>query len=143
MLKGMVLGIALMLAVALACAYALVQSGFIPANADAKSGRLETWMAHTSLDATLRRDAPHEQNQVALTDQNLMEGVHLFAQNCVVCHGSAKGEAARSPIAKGELSAASAIGDRWGGGRPGRLFVLEDQAWHTADRYAIVRLHAK
>ena len=102
MLKGMVLGVALMLAVALACAYVLVQSGFIPANADAKSGRLETWMAHTSLDATLRRDAPHEKNPVALTDQNLMNGVHLFAQNCAVCHGSAKGKAARSPIAKGE-----------------------------------------
>ncbi len=102
MFKGMVLGVTLMLAVALACAYSLVQSGLIPANADAKSGRLETWMAQTSLDATLRRDAPHEQNPVALTDQNLMDGVHLFAQNCAVCHGSAKGKASRSPIAKGE-----------------------------------------
>ena len=102
MLKGMVFGVALMLAVALVGAYVLVKSGFIPANADAKSGRLETWMAHTSLDATLRRDAPNEQNPVAPTDQNLMNGVHLFAQNCAVCHGSAKGAVSRSPIAKGE-----------------------------------------
>lgn len=102
MLKGIVLGVALTLAVALIGAYSLVQSGLIPANADAKSGRLETWMAHTSLDATLRRDAPKGQNPVALTDQNLMNGVHLFAQNCAVCHGSAKGIASLSPIAKGE-----------------------------------------
>ena len=100
MLKGVVLGIVLTLAVALIGAYALVQSGLIPANADAKPGWLETWMASTSLDATLRRDAPMGQNPVALTEQNLLEGVHLFAQNCAVCHGSADG-ASPSPIAKG------------------------------------------
>ena len=102
MLKGVMSGVALTLAVTLICAYALVQSGLIPANADAKPGRLETWMARTSLDATLRRDAPKNQNPVALTDQNLLEGVHLFAKNCAVCHGSAKkGVASSSPIAKG------------------------------------------
>jgi thiosulfate dehydrogenase len=102
MLKGMVLGVVLTLAVALVGAYLLLQSGLIPANADAAPGSLETWMAHTSLNATLRRDAPQGQNPVALTDRNLLDGVHLFAQNCAVCHGSAKGEASPSPIAKGE-----------------------------------------
>jgi thiosulfate dehydrogenase len=102
MLKGVVSGVALTLVVALIGAYALVQSGLIPANADAKPGRLETWMARTSLDATLRRDAPKEQNPVALTEQNLLDGVHLFAQDCAVCHGSSKGAASLSPIAKGE-----------------------------------------
>ncbi|MGC2458874.1 MAG: c-type cytochrome [Gallionellaceae bacterium] len=101
MLKQVIAGVALTLGVALIGAYALVQSGLIPANADAKPGRLETWMAGTSLDATLRRDAPKEQNPVALNEQNLLEGVHLFAKNCAVCHGSAKGDASATPIAKG------------------------------------------
>jgi thiosulfate dehydrogenase len=101
MLKGVVLGVALTVAVALIGAYSLVRSGLIPANADAKPGRLETWMARTSLDATLRRDAPKDLNPVALNEQNLLDGVHLFAQNCSVCHGSAKGAASSSPIAKG------------------------------------------
>ena len=101
MLKGVVSGVALTLAVALIGAYALVQSGLIPASADAKPGQLETWMARTSLNATLRREAPKDQNPVALTEQNLLKGVHLFAQNCAVCHGSAKGDASSSPIAKG------------------------------------------
>ena len=101
MLKGVVLGVVLTLAVALIGAYALVRSGLIPADADATPGRLETWMAHTSLDATLRRDAPKGQNPLALTEQDLLDGVHLFAQNCAVCHGSAKGAASPSPIAKG------------------------------------------
>ena len=101
MLKGIILGVVLTLSVALIGAYALVQSGLIPANADAKPGQMETWMARTSLDATLRSDAPKDQNPVALTDQNLMNGVHLFAQNCAVCHGSAQGVESASPIAKG------------------------------------------
>ncbi|WP_161984258.1 c-type cytochrome [Sulfuriferula plumbiphila] len=100
-MKSIIMGVALTLAAALIGAYALVLSGLIPANADAKPGRLETWMARTSLDATLRRDAPKDPNPVALTDQNLINGVHLFAQNCAVCHGSEKGIASLSPIAKG------------------------------------------
>lgn len=94
-------GIVLTLAVLLIGAYALVRSGYIPANADAKPGWLETWMAHTSLRATLKREAPKERNPVALTEPNLVEGVHLFARNCSVCHGSAQGDASASPIAKG------------------------------------------
>lgn len=101
MLKGVFWGVALTIVVALIGGLILVKSGLIPANADAKPGRLETWMAGTSLDATLRHEAPKDQNPVALTDQNLLEGVHLFAQNCAICHGSAKGDKAASPIAKG------------------------------------------
>src|ERR1017187_3144084 len=103
MLKGVVSGIALTLAVALIGAYFLVRSGLIPANADAKPGWLETWMAGTSLDATVRREAPMGQNPVELTEQNLLNGVHLFAQNCAVCHGSAKGTASPSPIGKASI----------------------------------------
>lgn len=101
MLKGVVSGVVLTLAVALLAAFALVQSGVISANADAPPGSLETWMARSSLNATLRREAPKEQNPVALTEQNLLNGVYLFARNCAVCHGSAKGASSASPIAKG------------------------------------------
>ena len=101
MLKGIVTGIAITIGVALIGAFALVESGLIPANADEKPGWLEIWIAGTSLDATLGRVAPKEQNPVAPTEQNLLEGVRLFAQNCAVCHGSAKGDKSPSPIAKG------------------------------------------
>ena len=99
MIKGVVVGIAVTLAVAAAGAYTLLRSGLIPAHADANPGRIELWMASTSLDATLGREAPKGQNPVPLTEQNLLKGVHLFAQNCAVCHGSAGSTA--SPIAKG------------------------------------------
>ncbi|OIQ86871.1 cytochrome c [mine drainage metagenome] len=101
MFKSVVFGFALALVLGLIGAYALVQSGYIPANADARPGWLETWTARTSLRATLKREAPKGDNPVALNDQNLIAGVQLFAQNCAVCHGDARGAAAPSPIAKG------------------------------------------
>ena len=101
MLKGVIAGVLLTLIVGLIVAYALVESGRIPANADAAPGTLEKWMARTSLRATMRREAPSEANPVALNEQNLLEGLRLYARNCAVCHGSAKGNAAASPIAKG------------------------------------------
>ena len=101
MLKGVVLGVVSTIVIAIISAYTLLQSGLIPANADSKPGWLETWMADTSLDSTLRREAPRGINPVELTEQNLIGGIRLFAQNCAICHGSAQGAASPSPIAKG------------------------------------------
>ncbi len=101
MFKGLILGVVLTLVAVFGGAFLLVMSGFIPPHADAKPTGLETWLANASLEATLRRKAPKDPNPVPLTDQNLIEGIHLFARNCAVCHGSAKGTAAASPIAKG------------------------------------------
>jgi mono/diheme cytochrome c family protein len=99
-MKGILIGIVVTLAVLLAGAFVVVRSGLIPANADAAPGRIETWLASTSLDATLQCDATGD-NPVPLTTANLVEGVHLFGRNCAVCHGSAQGDAAASPIARG------------------------------------------
>jgi mono/diheme cytochrome c family protein len=101
MLKPALAGVVLTLALLTAAALTLVESGYLSANADASPSRLETWMASTSLEATLNREAPKESNPVALTDENLLAGVHLFAQNCAVCHGDSKGTQSASPIAKG------------------------------------------
>jgi mono/diheme cytochrome c family protein len=101
MLKSALAGVVLTLALLVAAAFALAESGYIPANADGPPSRLETWIASTSLEATLKREAPNEPNPVALTDENLLAGVHLFAQNCAVCHGDSKGLQTASPIAKG------------------------------------------
>ncbi|MHB1530165.1 MAG: c-type cytochrome [Acidiferrobacteraceae bacterium] len=100
MLRGFIAGIVATLVVAMIGGYLLVQSGRIPANADAKPGWLETWMAHT-LHATLRREAPTGSDPVALNDRNLIEGIHLYAHHCAICHGTAQGAASASPIAKG------------------------------------------
>lgn len=101
MWKSVAAGIALTVVIALIIAYAFVESGLIPANADAAPSSLETWMARTSLKATVSREMPDEPNPVPVTEQNLRDGIRLYARNCAVCHGSAKGNESRSPIAKG------------------------------------------
>ncbi len=101
MLKGVLVGFVLALAGASLVALGLVESGRIPANADAAPSAFETWAASTSLNATLAREAPKQPNPVELTDHNLLEGVRLFAHNCAVCHGSGNPASVPSPIAAG------------------------------------------
>ena len=100
-MRGFIGGVVAIIVIGLIGAYVLLQSGLIPANADAKPGGLELWAANTSLSATLRSQAPKGPNPVALTDANLSEGVNLYGQRCALCHGAAAGEASASPVAKG------------------------------------------
>jgi thiosulfate dehydrogenase len=101
MLKGLIVGIAATIAAIFVFGYLALQSGLIPANADATPGPIETWAAGTSLDATLNREAPKGPNPIAATDANLISGINLYAQNCAICHGTADGTASASPVAKG------------------------------------------
>ena len=105
MFRAFVWGVVLTILAAVGGGYAVLRAGLIPANADAKPGWFETWAAGTSLDAALARDAPKGANPVALTDANLIAGIDLYGQHCAICHGTAKGDASASPIAKGEYPA--------------------------------------
>jgi mono/diheme cytochrome c family protein len=101
MIKGLIVGIILTIAIALLASYLVLQNGVIPANADTTPGPIEKWAAGMSLDATLRREAPKTPNPVAMTDANLIAGINLFAQHCAICHGTAQGDASESAVAKG------------------------------------------
>ncbi len=101
MLREFVFGVLSTIVVTLLCGYIILRAGLVPANADAKPGWLETWAAGTSLDETLRREAPKGPNPVAMTDSNLVAGVDLYAQHCAICHGTAKGDTSASPVAGG------------------------------------------
>ncbi len=104
-MRGFVLGIAFTLVCLAAAGYILLRTGTIPANADAKAGPIEDYIAGTSLRATLDRDAPKGPNPVAINDSNLIEGIKIYATNCVVCHGDSSGDPSASAIAKGEYPA--------------------------------------
>ncbi|MBV8149025.1 MAG: c-type cytochrome [Candidatus Eremiobacteraeota bacterium] len=99
MIRGLILGVVLTLIVIVAGVYVGVGSGLMPANADLKPSRLERWMARTSLHATLRREAPTQPNPLPTTNDNLISGIKLYAQNCAVCHGALNGQP--STIAEG------------------------------------------
>jgi thiosulfate dehydrogenase len=99
MVRGIAIGaIGVVVLLALG-AYAAVMGGMMPANADGKPMRLERWAAKSSLNATIRREAPTSPNPVALNDANLTAGIKLYAQNCAVCHGASGAQATN--VAKG------------------------------------------
>ena len=151
MFRGFVLGVVVTVVVAAAVAYFVLRSGLIPANADAKPGRLEAWAAGTSLDATLEREAPTGPNPVPLNDANLLAGIQLYGQHCAICHGTAKGEASASPVAKGEYPAPPQLasngveddpegwtvwkiehGIRWTGMPSWKAVLSDEQIWTLA-----------
>jgi mono/diheme cytochrome c family protein len=101
MFKGFIAGVLVIVVAGLAGGYVVVRQGWIPANADATPGSLESMVAGTSLRATLDREAPKQPNPVALTDDNLLAGIDLYGQHCAICHGTAKGDVSASPVAKG------------------------------------------
>lgn len=93
-------GIVLTILVGAGAGYVALKTGAISANADAKPGAIEKWMARTALHATMDREAPKTPNAVALNDQNLVAGAQLYKEHCAICHGTMDG--APSPIARGE-----------------------------------------
>ena len=69
-------------------AFAAVETGAVPANADRGPLPGEKWAAHTSLEATIKRDAPKTAPFDA-TPADLENGAKLYVQNCAICHGTA------------------------------------------------------
>ena len=102
MLKGFLLGVAATVIVAAVVMYLVLTTGAIPAAADSGPLPLEKWAARASLHATLAREAPKGPDPVPLTDANLIAGIQLYGEHCAICHGTARGNASASPVAKGE-----------------------------------------
>jgi len=102
MWKGFVLGIVLTVGVAALAIWVIGREGIVSAAAlNARPVPLENWMARNSLRANLIRNAPQGRIPVSNDEATLIEGVKLFAVNCIVCHGTSKGNATATPVARG------------------------------------------
>ncbi|HET9869121.1 MAG TPA: c-type cytochrome [bacterium] len=99
MSKAFWAGVGTAVVAGLVVGYLSVILGLMPANADSKPGKLETWMAHHSLRATLRREAPPGDNPLPADAADLKAGLRLYSLNCAVCHGAS--DARASHIAMG------------------------------------------
>ena len=62
--------------------------GMMPTNADAVPPEMERRIATTALDASMDHHAPHVNNPVLPTDDNLIEGMKIYTMNCALCHGT-------------------------------------------------------
>ncbi len=92
-------GVVATLAVISAAIVVVVKFGLVPATADVPPPALERTMAHTSLDATIARDAPQPPYPFASSDAAIVAGATLYTQHCAMCHGSADGK--QTVLAKG------------------------------------------
>jgi mono/diheme cytochrome c family protein len=108
MLKGIIVGAVSTLAAIAVGAYLFISLGLMPANADGKPPWLEKWAAKKSLKVTIEREMPKGDNSAALSDENMLTGIKLYAANCAVCHGAADGKA--SNIASGLYQHAPQLG---------------------------------
>src|SRR4030095_9000992 len=83
-IPGMVLTLAIILIVGLG--YILL--GFVNAGADQPPNRVERWLAHRALDASIERNAPRDANPVPVNDAMLIEGMKNYVMACAECHGN-------------------------------------------------------
>jgi thiosulfate dehydrogenase len=101
-MRGFLIGILFTLIAEAAAGYAILKTGTVPVSARSGPFFGETWAARLDQHAVYAKEAPKGPNPVPLNDQNLIAGIQLYGTHCAICHGTAKGDAAASPIAKGE-----------------------------------------
>jgi mono/diheme cytochrome c family protein len=87
-MRNFVLGIVIAVVVLLGAGLAFLLLGFMPTNANTNPSPLERRLSMHAMDASMDRDAPHINNPVPPTDDNLIEGMKIYTMNCALCHGT-------------------------------------------------------
>jgi len=70
--------------------YIMLKFGMVNIAADQMPTRLERRLAGTALDASVEKRAADLKNPLEANDANLLEGMHIYVQNCAECHGDPK-----------------------------------------------------
>jgi mono/diheme cytochrome c family protein len=72
--------------------------GLIPSNADSFPSPLEHRLAHIALDAWTARNTPQKGNPLPVNEADLVEGMKLYQDNCMACHGEQSGKPSLGPF---------------------------------------------
>ena len=75
--------------------YIVLKAGMVDMSADQTPSRLERRLGGTALDASVAKRAADLKNPLEATDANLLEGMHIYVQNCAECHGDPKEQESR------------------------------------------------
>ena len=86
-MSKVVLGIVLTIVVLLIGGAGLALLGFMPTRANKQPPDWERHLAMSALDNSVERHAPHTNNPVPPTDENLISGLKIYTMNCALCHG--------------------------------------------------------
>jgi len=82
-----ILGVVVTVLALLTVGLGLALLGFLPTRANSKPAELELHLAMSALDNSVERHAPHVNNPVPPTDENLIAGLKIYTMNCALCHG--------------------------------------------------------
>ncbi len=86
-MRNFILGIVITILVLLIGGLGIILLGFLPTRANVAPPKMERHIAMSALDNSVERHAPRLNNPVPPTDENLIEGLKIFAMNCALCHG--------------------------------------------------------
>jgi len=98
-LRGAILGIIIFCSLVVGAGAVVIYMGYAPMTADSAPSQIEASLAMRAVHAVSDREMGERKNPLAVTAQNMSEGLQVFRQNCIVCHGAADGK--KSNIAYG------------------------------------------
>lgn len=87
-MRNFLLGIVVTVAFFAIGAAAYLRFGWANVQADVPPSRWEQYWMTSAVHASVRRKAPEVGNPFPLTDEMLIDGAHLYASQCALCHGS-------------------------------------------------------
>jgi thiosulfate dehydrogenase len=118
-MRNFILGIVLTILVLLIGGLGLALLGFLPTRANSIPSETESRVAMSALDNSVERHAPRVNNPVPPTDENLIDGIKIYAMNCAACHGGIDRQP--SPLEKSFYPSAPNL----------ILHPLDDPEWHV------------
>jgi thiosulfate dehydrogenase len=98
-LRGAVIGIVAFVSIVFGVVIACIYLGYAPMAADTAPSALEADLAMKAVHAVSEREMGDLHNALAVNDANLLAGLQIYRQKCILCHGAADGKV--STIAAG------------------------------------------
>jgi thiosulfate dehydrogenase len=86
-MRNFLVGIVFTLLVLIAGGFWFVKTGRVSFEADQQPSDFEMRFAMGAVDAATDRRAPDVKNPVPATEENIVQGAHLYLDHCAGCHG--------------------------------------------------------
>jgi thiosulfate dehydrogenase len=87
-MRGFFLGIIFTLLVLIVGGWLYSRSGRLNFEADQRPSDMERRFALGAVDASIEHRAPDVKDPLPVTDENILAGAHIYANNCAGCHGT-------------------------------------------------------